>query len=166
MSPTSSGVGLIQFNPSSSFAAVTFLSRTTKCSRPNGSPKGQRSAVILGMKEFSYSRHWIILAVPQHCSSKLGTAFGLHKISRFLKNNQPHSRHWIILAAPQHCSSNLGTAFGLHKIWIILAVPQHCSSKLGTAFGLHKIWIILAVPQPSKLGTAFGLHKISRFLEK
>jgi len=35
--------------------------------------------------------------------SKLGTAFGLHKI-------------WIILAAPQHCSSKLGTAFGLHKI--------------------------------------------------
>ena len=34
-----------------------FISRTTKCSRPNGSPKGQRSAVILGMKEFSYSRH-------------------------------------------------------------------------------------------------------------
>ena len=67
------------------------------------------------------------LGCTRHCSSKLGSAFGWHKI-------------WIILAAPQHCSSKLDTAFGWHKIWIILAAPQHSSSKLGTAFGLHKIW--------------------------
>ena len=69
-------------------------------------------------------------AAPQHSSSKLGSAFGLHLNSNFM----------AFRAAPQHSSSKLGSAFGLHlnsDFMAFRASPQHSSSKLGSAFGLH-----------------------------
>ena len=64
-----------------------FLSGTTKCSRPNGSPKGNPEGLGEMMKRVL---HAVQLAVPIGIitrpniaqRSNLGTAFGLHKISR------------------------------------------------------------------------------------